>query len=163
MADLDRVEWRAEADMAALFWWRRATGTRPDGEEPAPLHERVVALAERAAPPPPRLHDLPRNRLKANAETRRARETQMLRDGIALQRDVVAAIRDERRSALVALTIALIATAAPVAAAIYAAILREPVALGFAVAGGCAASFALYHAARWFLLMRADTPPNFLA
>jgi hypothetical protein len=162
MADLDRVERRAEADMAALFWWRRVTGTRPDGEEPALLDERLVALAERAAPPP-RLLDLPRNRLKANAELRRARETQMLRDGIALQRDVLAALRDERRNALVALTIALIATAAPVAAAIYAAILREPVALGFAIAGGCAASFALYHAARWFLLMRADTPPNFLA
>ena len=163
MADLDRIESPGGADMAALFWWRREKPSRPPLAEAVLLDDRLIALAERAAPPAPRLLDLPRNRLRANAAARRRREAQMQPDEAAFARDLRAAIRAERRGALVALTIALIATAAPLAAAIYAAILRAPLAFGFAIAGGAAASAALYHAARWFLLMRADTPPNILA
>jgi hypothetical protein len=161
MAQLDPLERRAEADLAPLFWWRRDAAARPNTKEPAPLDERLVALAERAALP--RIVDLPGNGLRTHAAARRAHEAQAPQGEIALDADLLAAIRSERASARAAVVIALLATAAPVAAAIAAAIMQQPVALGFAIAGGCAASFALYHAARWFLLMRADAPPNFLA
>lgn len=157
MAQLDPVE-----DMAALFWWRRDTAAREPAGEPAPLDERLVSLAERA-PPPPRLIDLPGNRLRAQVATRAVRRAPAPKNEIALDPHLLAALRSERRSALVALAVGLVATAAPLAAAIYAAIMLQPIALGFAIAGGVAASFALYHAARWFLLTRADALPNILA
>jgi hypothetical protein len=163
MAHLEPDENRTAADMAALYWWRRDIAQHVDTEEAAPLMQRVAALAERAAPSTPPVVDLPGNRLRAKAEARRAREAPTLKNEIALDPALAAAIRSERHNALVTLVVGLIATAVPVAAAIYAAAMREPVALGFAIAGGVAASFALYHAARWFLLMRSDAPPNVLA
>jgi hypothetical protein len=162
MADFERLATPADAEMAALFWWRGDQAKPAASAEAAPPNERLVAFAGRARPALPRRLDLPGNRLKANAAARRARTAKIVAE-IALERDVVAAIRGERRNALLAVAIALVATAAPVAAAIYAAMMQAPVALGLAVAGGCAASCALYHAARWFLLTRADAPPNFLA
>ena len=162
MAQLDPVARRADADMAALFWWRRDAAARSESEAPAPLDKRLVSLAERAVALP-RIIDLPGNRLRAGAAARRQRATQAPKADIVLDRNALAAVRSERRSALIALAIGLIATAAPVAAAIYAAIMQQPVAIAFAIAGGVATSVALYHAARWFLLTRADAPPNFLA
>jgi hypothetical protein len=165
MAHLDLLEKRADADMAALYWWRRDTAARQDTDEPA-LTQRLAALAERAAPRTPStppIVDLPGNRLRANAEAQRAREAQALKDEIALDPALLAALQWERRNALVALATGLIATAAPAAAAIYAATMQQPIALCFALAGTFAASFALYHAARWFLLMRSNDLPKILA
>jgi hypothetical protein len=163
MAHLDLLEKRTDADMAALYWWRRDAAP-PDTEAAPPLAERVrlVALPE-PAPATPEVFDLPGNRLRANAAARRARETQTLKDEIALDPDLLAAIQLERRNALIALVTGLIATSAPGAAAVYAAATHQPVALCFAMAGTFAASFALYHALRWFLLMRSDALPNMLA
>jgi hypothetical protein len=158
MAQLDTVATPGEADMATLFWWRHAA-PRAESEAPALLNTRLAALAERAAALP-RIIDLPGNRLRAAA--RRQRATPAPRAAIALERDIVAAMRAERRSARLALALGLIATAAPLGAAIYAAILQQPLALAFAIAGGVAASIALYHAARWFLLSRAAAVPNLL-
>ena len=161
MAQLDLHDERVDADLATLYWWRRDE-SREHTEQAAGLSKRLVAVAERAAAAP-RSVALPGNRLRANAGVRHAPETLASKHAIALDSHLLSAIRSERRSALLALAIGLIAAAAPMAAAIYAAIMREPVALGFAIAGGVAASFALYHAARWFLLTRADAPPNLLA
>ncbi len=61
------------------------------------------------------------------------------------------------------MAIGLIATAAPATAAIYAAAAHEGVALAFAMAGMCSASFALYHALRWMLLLRSGRLPRVLA
>ena len=163
MAHLDLLEKRADADMAALYWWRRDAAAREDTDVPAPLADRLVSLVERTAPTVPPIVDLPGNRLRANAEARRAREAQALKDEIALDPALLAAIRWERRNALVALATGLLATAAPAAAAIYAATMHQPIALCFALAGTLAASFALYHAARWFLLMRSTDLPKILA
>ena len=148
--------------MAALYWWRRDM-PREDMETPTPLTQRLAALAERAAPATPEIVDLPGNRMRATAASRRAREAQALKDEITLDPDLLTALRLERRNALVALATGLIATAAPAAAAVYAATTQQHLALGFALAGTFAASFALYHAARWFLLMRSDALPNVLA
>jgi hypothetical protein len=163
MAHLDLFEERADADLASLYWWRRDAAREGDTEEAAPLADRLVALAERAAPATPAIVDLPGNRMRTNAAARRAREAQALKDEIALDPDLLAAIHHERRNAMVALATALIATAAPAAATIYAATTQQPVALCFAMAGTFAASFALYHALRWFLLMRSDALPNIQA
>jgi len=163
MAHLDLLEERADADLASLYWWRRDAAREDDTEEAAPLADRLVALAERAAPATPAIVDLPGNRMRANAAARRAREAQALKDEIALDPDLLAAIHHERRNAVVALATGLIATAAPAAATVYAATTQQPVALCFAMAGTFAASFALYHALRWFLLMRSDALPNILA
>ena len=160
MARLDPVARCTAADMAALFWWRRNLAANADGAGPAPRTEATPSLAEPAARTPPMI-DLPGNRLRANAAA--ARAALAAKAASALSADRLAALRAERREALAAFAIGLIATAIPVAAAVCAAIVREPVALGFAILGGVAASFALYHAARWLLLMRADAPPNFLA
>jgi hypothetical protein len=162
MAQPDTVATPVEADMAALFWWRREAVPRAESEAPALLNARLVALGERVAALPHRV-DLPGNRLRASAAARPQRATLAPKAAIALDRDIVTALRSERRSARVALAIALIATAAPLAAAIYAAIVQQPLALAFAIAGGVAASVALYHAARWFLLTRAEAVPNILA
>jgi hypothetical protein len=163
MAHLDLLEKPADADMAALYWWRRDTAAA-ETEEAPPLAERVrlVALSEPATTTP-EIFDLPGNRLRANAAARRARETQTLKDEIARDPDLLAAIQHERRNALVALATGLIATSAPGAAAVYAAATHQPIALCFAMAGTFAASFALYHALRWYLLMRSDVLPNILA
>ena len=161
MAQLDLHDGRAEADLATLYWWRRDESGE-NTEHAAWLSKRLVAVAERAAAAP-RSVVLPGNRLRANARIRRVPETPAPKNEIALDSHFLATIRSERRGAIVALAIGAIAAAAPMAAAIYAAMMREPVALGFAIAGGVAASFALYHATRWFLLTRADAPPNFLA
>ena len=166
MAPFDRVENRAGADMAALYWWRGDTAKREDAES-APLMQRIASLAERAVLNKSPTDELPGNRLRANAEARRVREAPApaptpTHESV-LNPALLAAIRSERRDALVALAVGLIATIVPVAAAIYAAVMREPIALGFAIAGGIAASFALYHAARWFLLMRSDALPNIVA
>jgi hypothetical protein len=160
MAHLDLIETRAAATMETLFWWRRdsARETMPA----TPLAQRLIALAERAAPTAPRLVDLPGNRLQANAETRRAAAAATAARADLLDPDLLAAIRCERRNALVAVATGLIATAAPATAAVYAAAMHESVALGFAMAGMFAASFALYHAARWALLMRSDELPKLL-
>ena len=83
---------------------------------------------------------------------------QAVTDEIALDPALLAAIQWERRNALVALATGLIATAAPAAAAIYAATMQQPIALCFALAGTFAASFALYHAARWFAADALDRP-----
>lgn len=165
MAHLDLLEKRTDADMAALYWWRRDDAARAEtDEETSALAERIRLVARlEPAPTTPEVFDLPGNRLRANADARRARETQALKDEIALDPDLLAAIQHERRSALVALATGLIATAAPGAAAVYAAATHQPVALCFAMAGTFAASFALYHALRWFLLMRSDALPNMLA
>jgi hypothetical protein len=162
MAHLDLLEKRADADLAALYWWRR-DGAAPEDTEQSALTQRLAALAERAAPTTPPIVDLPGNRLRANAEARRARATQAVKDEIALDPALLAAIQWERRNALVALATGLIATAAPAAAAIYAATMQQPIALCFALAGTIAASFALYHAARWFVLMRSTDLPKILA
>lgn len=159
MAHLDLLEKPADVDMAALYWWRRDTAARADTEESA-LTQRLAALAERAAPSTPPIVDLPGNRLRANAELRRTREAAALKGEIDTA--LMEAIQLERRNALIALATGIIATAAPAAAAIYAATAQQPVALGFALAGTFAASFALYHAARWFLLMRSDDLPKIL-
>jgi len=161
MAQLDLREGQTDADLATLYWWRRDSAARDDTEQSARLSKRLVAVGERAAAAP-RPVVLPGNRLRANAEMRRAPATPASKHAIALDRDLRAAIRHERRNALIGMAIALTATVAPLAAAIYAAIMQEPIALGFAIAGACAASVALYHAAHWFLLMRADEAPNFL-
>ncbi|HXE26970.1 MAG TPA: hypothetical protein VN656_00580 [Stellaceae bacterium] len=160
MAHLDLLEKPADADMAALYWWRRDAASREDTDEPAPLARRLIALAERATPTTPPIIDLPGNRLRANAEARRAREAEALKGEI--DPALMEAIQLERRNALVALATGIIATAAPAAAALYAATTQEPIALSFALAGTFAASFALYHAARWFLLMRSDDLPKIL-
>jgi hypothetical protein len=163
MAHLDVLEKRADADLASLYWWRRDAAAREDTEETMPLSEQLVSLAERAAPIAPAIVELPGNRLRANAEARRAREAQALREEIAADPDLLAALRHERRNAVVALATGAIATAAPAAATVYAATTQQPIALCFAMAGTFAASFALYHAIRWFLLMRSDALPNVLA
>jgi len=163
MAHLDLLEKPAAADMAALYWWRRDTAASADKDETTALTERLVALVERTPPATPAIVDLPGNRLKANAAARRARQAQALKDEIALDPDLLAAIQYERRNALIALATGIIATAAPVAAVFYTATTHQPLALAFAMAGTFAASFALYHAARWFLLMRSDQLPKVLA
>lgn len=160
MAHLDLLEKRADADMASLYWWRRDAAAREDTDETSPLTERLVSLAERAAPA---VVELPGNRLRANAQARRAREAEALKEEIAADPDLLAALQLERRNAMVALATAIIATAAPAAATVYAASTQQPIALCFAMAGTFAASFALYHAIRWYLLMRSDALPSVLA
>jgi hypothetical protein len=158
MAHLDTLETRADTHLAALYWWRR------DGAPPStPLQEQLISLAERAAPATPHLVDLPSDRPRANTE---AKQTSAAATTPAaaetLDPDLLAAIRRERRHASFAVATGLIATAAPAAAAIYAAAAHESIALGFAMAGMCAASFALYHAMRWLLLLRSDELPRVL-
>ncbi len=92
MAHLDLLEKRADADMAALYWWRRDGAAREDTEVPTAT-QRLAVLAERTAPGTPPIVDLPGNRLRANAEARRAREAQALKDEIALDPALLAAIR----------------------------------------------------------------------
>lgn len=161
MAQLDLHDASADADLATLYWWRRDEA-RATTEQAAGLSRRLVAVVERAAAAP-RSVLFPGNRLRANAANRRMPEMPARKDEFALDPHLLEAIRSERRGALLALAVGLVATAASVVAAIYAAIMHQPIALGFAIAGGAAASFALYHAARWLLLTRADAPPNFLA
>jgi hypothetical protein len=163
MAPLDLLEKRADPDMASLYWWRRDAARANNTDEASPLAERLASLAERAAPSVPAIVDLPGNRMRANVEARRAREAQALQDEIAADPDLLAAFQHERRDAMVALATGAIATAAPAAATIYAATTQQPVALCFAMAGTFAASFALYHAVRWFVMMRSDAVPNVLA
>jgi len=165
MAHLDLLESPGGGDLAALYWWRRdAAPADAEKEEAPPLTARLMALAETAVPTIPPIVDLPGNRLKANAEARRTRAAvAAIKAEIALDPDLQAAIRHERRNALIAVATGLLATSAPAAAAIYAAALHELVALGFAMAGVFAASFAFYHALRWFLLMRSDELPKILA
>jgi hypothetical protein len=163
MAHLDLLEERADPDMASLYWWRRDAAREDNTDEASPLAERLASLAERAAPIAPAIVDLPGNRLRANAEARRAREAAALREEITADPDLLAALRHERRNAIVALATGAIATAAPAAATIYAATTQQPVALCFAMAGTFAASFAFYHAVRWFVMMRSDALPNLLA
>jgi hypothetical protein len=163
MVHLDLLEHRADADMASLYWWRRDAARGDNADEASPLAERLAALAERAAPAMPAIVDLPGNRLRANAAARRAREARALQDEIAADPDLLTALRRERRNAMVALATGVVATVTPAAATIYAATTQQPVALGFAMAGTFAASFALYHAVRWFLMMRSDALPKVLA
>ena len=163
MAHLDLLESPKSGDLAALYWWRRDAADA-DTQAAAPLTARLLSLAEQAVPTPPPIVDLPGNRLKPNAEARRTRAAvAAIKAEIALDPDVQAAIHIERRNAIVAVATGLIATSAPAAAAIYAAAMHELVALGFAMAGVFAASFACYHALRWFLLMRSDALPKILA
>lgn len=159
MAHLDAIETRGDANLAALFWWRRDASS--ETEPRATLAQRLSALAERAAPVP-QIDDLPGNRLRANAMARRAAAASPGDEADEIDPDLLAALHYERRNALVALATGIVATAAPAAAAVYAATSHETVALGFAMAGMFAASFALYHAARWFLLMRSDALPKVL-
>ncbi len=162
MAHLDLIETRAKDEWEALYWWRRDAAR--DAAAAATLVERLTNLAERAAPALPRVVELPGNRLQANAEQRRLAESvPRAAAAAALDPDLLAALRRERRNAAFALATGLVATAAPVAAALYAAATREMVALGFAMAGTFAASFALYHAARWLLLIRSAELPALLA
>jgi hypothetical protein len=161
---LDLLENRADADLASLYWWRRgAAAADEDTEAAAPLAERLVSLAERAAPTAPAVIDLPGNRMHAKAQARHARKALALREEIAADPDLLAALRHERRNATVILASAMIATAAPAALTVYAATMHQPVALCFALAGTLATSFALYHAVRWFRLMRSAAVPNLLA
>jgi hypothetical protein len=156
MAYLDALETRADATMATLYWWRR------DAACPAtPLPQRLESLAERAAPGP-RLIELPGNRLRANAEARRTSAAATTPAATAaLDPDLLAALRQERRHATFAVATGLIATAAPAIAAIYAVAAHGGgVALGFALAGMGSAAFALYHALRWRLLLRSDELPQ---
>jgi hypothetical protein len=162
MANRDVLEKRMDADLAALYWWRRDGAMCAEPENSAPLTERLTSTVARAASSTPRSIDLRGNRLRAKAAMRRVGEAQAATAEIALAPDFLAAIRNERRNARAALALGLIATATAAAAAIHAATMREPVALCFAIAGGCAASYALCHAAHWFLLPRADAPPKIL-
>ncbi|HEY1502743.1 MAG TPA: hypothetical protein VGF92_00520 [Stellaceae bacterium] len=162
MTDLDPAKDRPGADWATLYWWRRDGSAGEGGDEAARLSERLDSLVERAPAPMPDI-DSTTERLRAYAAAPRSLQAPPAKELIALDRDLAAAIRNERRGALAALAIGLIATAVSMAAAIYAAIIREPVALGFATAAGATACFALYHAARWFLLTRSDALPNLLA
>ncbi|HVA13827.1 MAG TPA: hypothetical protein VNF99_11295 [Stellaceae bacterium] len=162
MAHLDLIETRATDDWEALYWWRRDAAR--DAAAAATLVERLATLAARAAPALPRVVDLPGNRLRANTEQHRMAASLPRAAAVAaLDPDLLAALRRERRNAAFALATGLVATAAPAAAAVYAAAARETVALGFAMAGTFAASFALYHAARWLLLMRSAELPSLLA
>ena len=68
MAHLDLLEKRADADMAALYWWRRDAAAREDTEQSA-LTQRLAALAERAAPTTPPIVDLPGNRLRGECRS----------------------------------------------------------------------------------------------
>lgn len=162
MAHLDLVETRAAGNLDALYWWRRDAAR--DAKPAEPLAERLVALAERAAPSTfntdtPQIVELPGNRLRANAERRRAADLATLKSE-ELDADLLAAIQHERRNAMYAVATGLVATSAPATAAVYAATTHENVALAFAMAGTFAASFALYHAVRWLLLMRSDEVPK---
>lgn len=159
MAHLDLIETRGDANLAALFWWRRDAS--PESAPAVPLAQRLMSLAERAVPAP-QLADLPGNRLRANAAMRRAAAAPASADDDIIDPDLLAAIQYERRNAMFALATGIVATAAPATAAIYAATNHETVALGCAMAGMFAASFALYHALRWFLLMRSDALPKVL-
>src|SRR5690348_6507999 len=143
------------ADLAALYWWRRDS-ERTDKENPLPPATRLELRAERAAPGVPSAGEWRGNRFEVNAETRRAsRAEAATKKKTARHPDPRAATRRKRRNAMIAVATGLIATAAPAAAAIYAVAVHVPVALGFAVASAFAASFALYHALRWALLMRS--------
>lgn len=150
MADLDAFETRAPGDWEALFWWRGDTA-RPDPREV--LRQRLLALVEQSDALP-----LPGNRLQANREVRRIAASASavaptLAPGVGIA--FLATIRRERRKAGIAVATGLIATTASAAAAVYAAGSLETIALVFALAGLCSASFALYHAMRWLLVMRS--------
>src|SRR5579875_3554877 len=159
MAHLDLVETRAAGNLDALYWWRR---NAPNESQAAaePLTQRIVALADRAAPArpageSPQITELPGNRLRANSEARRIADRALL-EREELDADLLAAIRHERRSASYAVATGVLATVAPTGATLYAAATHQDVALGFALVGTFAASFALYHALRWLLLIRSD-------
>jgi len=156
MADLDSIETRAAGNLDALYWWRRAASS--EAQPPEPLTQRLVAIAERVAPArtvaePPPIIELPGNRLRANGEGRRVdRAISRRRD---LNAELPAARRHERRRATYAVALGVLAAAAPTAASLYAAAMHEPVALGLALAGSVAASFGLYRALCWPLLIPA--------
>lgn len=157
MADLDSLETRVSRDWEALYWWRRDAAA---GEAPEAGQQRLLlAVLPDAAPP------LPGNRLRANREARRIAAAQSEARGAlapSVEAAFVATIRRERRKAGFAVAAGLVATAAPAAAAVYAAGSQEGVALAFALAGLCSAAFALYHAMRWLLAMRSDEIARFL-
>lgn len=159
MAHLDMIETGGDANLAALFWWRRETAS--ESPTVSSLTQRLMTLGERAAPAP-QVGDLPGNRLRANAAARRGAVPPTRADDDEVDADLLAAIQYERRQAMLAVATGIVATAAPVTAAVYAATNHETVALGCAMAGMFAASFALYHALRWFLLMRSDALPKVL-
>jgi hypothetical protein len=162
MAHLDLAESRAAGALEALYWWRRDS---IDDTAPAePLAQQLAALAACAAPATPSIDiiDLPGNRMRATAEARRAVFARKAANE-AIDPDLLAAIEHERRNAMFAVATGLVATVAPAGAAIYAAATHENLALGFAMAGTFAASFALYHAVRWLLLMRSDELPKIFA
>ena len=151
------------ADLAALYWWRRDSEREGRGNSPLPA-TRLKARAAQAAPAVPSAGEWRGNRFEVDAAARRAPRAEAATEReTARDPDRRAAMRPERRNAMIAVATGLIATAAPAAAAIFAAAVHVPLALGFAVAGVFAASFALYHALRWFLLMRSDALPNILA
>lgn len=159
MAHLDLADTRASGDLDALYWWRRDDEARAATSTESSLAQRLAALAERALPPAPQIVELPGNRLRENAAARRAADLATLQRE-ELDADLLAAIRHERRNAVYAVATGVIASAAPATAAVYAATTHENVALGFALAGTFAASFALYHAVRWLMLMRSDELPK---
>jgi hypothetical protein len=161
MARLDALARHGDADLAALYWWRRDNAGE-ERDSSSSLAQRVAVLAERAAPAAAPIVGLPGNRLRAKAQARRAPvETRaQAAKAVAVDPDVLAAIRHERRYAMMSVVTGLLATVAPAAVAFYAAAIHQMVALGFAMAGMFAGSFALYHALRWLMLMRSSAPPT---
>ncbi len=138
MAHLVALDGRAAPDsgaLEALYWWRRA--------------------APQAA-----ASDLPGNRLRELAARRRqdGNEAAAVRSAAA-DAEAIVALRAERREAAFATATGVVATLAPAAAIVYSVVDRHPIALGFALAGLCAALAALVQAVRWFVALRSTAPP----
>lgn len=152
MAHLDAIATNAggSPDWETLYWWRRDAS--PAAASAEPLRSRLALLAERAAPSP-RPTELPGNNLQARARAPLYSSPAATAGASVPDPELVAAVRRERRSAAFALASGLVATAASIAAAIYSAAAHETMAVFVALAGVLAASFALYHAARWLLLL----------
>lgn len=164
MANLDRVEAHAAGNWDGLYWWRR-NGPR-EAQPPAPLTQRIAALAERVAPPgtvaePPPIVESPGNSLRAAAAARRSADRAVL-PRQEPRAELLVARQHERRRARRAIALSVIETAALIAASLYAAAMHEPVGLGFALAGSGAASFGLYRALCGMLPSRSGDRRNIL-
>jgi hypothetical protein len=159
MAHLVALDGRAvpgPSNLESLYWWRRTAPQAAIGDRAVSL-ERLAYFA--GASDAASVADLPGNRLRELAERRRQHdlEAEAVRSAAA-DVEAIADLHVERREAAFAMATGVLATLAPAAAALYSVVGRHPIALGFALAGLCAASVALVQAVRWFMALRSVEP-----
>lgn len=147
----DRSDTPQSNAFETLYWWRR-TAPHPQGlpGQPSALHP-FAALVDGEA--------LPGNRLREVAARRRQIEiaAAALRPDAA-EAEAAARLTARRREAIFAAATGVVASLAAAAAAACSIADHQPIALGFALAGLCAAAAAMAQALRSLLALRSAAP-----